>query len=576
MTGSDYTVGDYLAARLAEAGVNHVFGVPGDYTLALLDHVIASSSLRWVGCTNELNAGYACDGYARIRGIGALMTTFGVGELSAVNAVAGSYAEHVPVVHIVGSPASGTQAAHRIVHHSLGDGVFTHFLEMHQPITCARAALTPDNAVSEIDRVLTTVRGEHLPGYILLPADVAGAPARPPGAALPVPSGATDRVSLDGFVAAARRLIESAAGVQDVRVLGGLLVHRLGAIAELEALLRAGPLVHATSLWGKSLVDESDPWFAGVYVGAASDEEARRAVEDAPVLILAGVQFTDLNSGFFTQQITRTRTIEIGGASSSVGAALFGPIALPAALAALIPLIEEMARRAPGSAGSPRARPGVPRDPREGASQEPPDGAPLTQTSLWDTVAAFLRPHNVVLADQGCSFYGAATHRLPGDVIFIGQPLWASIGYTLPALLGACLARPASRGVLLIGDGAAQMTVQELSTVVREGIAPLVVVVDNDGYTVERAIHGPDQPYNDIARWDWTSALSTFAPGHACLSARVGSVAELRAALAEAESRPQRPAIIQAVVPRLDVPPLLAALARAAASANARRSGANG
>ena len=170
------TVADHLLDRLAELGIDHVFGVPGDYTLGLLDHVIAHERVTWVGTTNELNAGYAADGYGRARGIGALMTTFGVGELSAINAITGSFAEHVPVIHIVGSPASGTQAAQRIVHHSLGDGVFTHFLEMHAPITCARAALTPANAAAEIDRVLTTARDEHLPGYLLLPADVGESP----------------------------------------------------------------------------------------------------------------------------------------------------------------------------------------------------------------------------------------------------------------------------------------------------------------------------------------------------------------------------------------------------------------
>jgi TPP-dependent 2-oxoacid decarboxylase len=135
-----YTISDYLLDRVAELGADRVFGVPGDYTLALLDHVVAHDRLEWVGCTNELNAGYAADGYGRLRGIAALMTTFGVGELSAINALAGSFAEYVPVLHIVGAPSTGTQAAQRIVHHSLGDGVFTHFIEMHRRITCARGA----------------------------------------------------------------------------------------------------------------------------------------------------------------------------------------------------------------------------------------------------------------------------------------------------------------------------------------------------------------------------------------------------------------------------------------------------
>ena len=183
-----YTVGDYLRDRLVETGADRVFGVPGDYTLVLLDYLIARPGLTWTGCANELNAGYAADGYARMRGIGALCTTFGVGELSAINAIAGSFAEHVPLVHIVGSPSSGTQAAARIVHHSLGDGVFTHFADMHEKITCARAALTAATACTEIDRVLSAVRTQRLPGYILIPADVAAAPAAPPAAPLPDPA----------------------------------------------------------------------------------------------------------------------------------------------------------------------------------------------------------------------------------------------------------------------------------------------------------------------------------------------------------------------------------------------------
>jgi TPP-dependent 2-oxoacid decarboxylase len=562
-SATPYTVADYLADRLAESGADHVFGVPGDYTLALLDHIVAHPTLTWTGCTNELNAGYAADGYARLRGIGALITTFGVGELSAINALAGSFAEHVPVVHIVGSPATGTQAAHRVVHHSLGDGVFSHFIGMHEPITCCRAALSADNAGPEIDRVLAAVLSERLPGYILLPADVASTPVARPRRRLEVPRPQSDRDSLAGFVAAASQLIGAARDVNDVRVLAGLLVHRLGAVPQVRALLEAGPLAHATSLWGKSLVDESAPTFAGIYAGAASSETVRHVVEDAPVLILAGVQFTDLNSGFFTQQIHRTRTIEMGPKTASVGAAVFSPVTLTDALEAMTALIRELAVKSP-------CRPDIPVADRPEPSPSAGGAAALSQSTLWDRVAGFLRPGDVVLADQGCSFYGAATRRLPTDVVFIGQPLWASIGYTLPALLGACLAEPGRRGVLLIGDGAGQMTVQELSTVFREGLHPAIFVLDNDGYTVERAIHGPNQTYNDIAKWDWTAAPSFFGGGRVCRTARAVTEGELDRALKEANDAPEVPWIVQVVVPPLDVPPLLADLARAAAKANSR------
>jgi TPP-dependent 2-oxoacid decarboxylase len=560
----EYTVSDYLRDRLAEAGADRVFGVPGDYTLTLLDYLTARPNMAWTGCANELNAGYAADGYARMRGIGALCTTFGVGELSAINAVAGSFAEHVPVVHIVGAPPLGTQAAARIVHHSLGDGVFTHFAEMHEKITCAQAALTAATACSEIDRVLSAVRSRRLPGYILIPADVAAVPAAPPAAPLPAPVEYADPVAVAGFTAATSRLLATSPDVTGISVLSGLLTHRFGAAADLAALLAAGPLPHATTMWGKSLVDETDPGFAGIYVGAVSADSARRTVEDASVLILAGVQFTDFNSGFFTQQIVRQRTIEIGASAVSVGAALYVQVPLRTALRVLTSLVAELASRRGGSAGD--------RDLVAPSVQDLPPAAPLSQQALWDRVARFLRPGDIVLADLGTSFFGAATHRLPRDVTFIGQPLWAAIGYTLPALLGACLACPGQRGILLIGDGAAQMTAQELSTIARAGLSPVVVVVDNDGYTIERAIHGPEQPYNDIAHWDWTAAPALFGSGRVGMVRRVATAGELDEALAEADSSSGL-ALIQAVVPRMDIPPLLESLARAASAANAPQVG---
>ena len=557
------TVADHLLDRLAELGIEHLFGVPGDYTLGLLDHVIAHERVAWVGTTNELNAGYAADGYGRARGMGALMTTFGVGELSAINAVTGSFAEHVPVIHIVGSPASGTQAAQRIVHHSLGDGVFTHFLGMHAPITCARAALTPANAAVEIDRILTTARDEHLPGYLLLPADVGESPVTGTREPLPDPRRLTDPEALEAFSQAALRLLAEAGDTAQISVLGGLMAHRSGAAAELRRLLAAGQLTHATSLWGKSLVDESNDRYVGIYAGAASDPAVRAAIEDCRVLIIAGVQFTDLNSGFFSQKIERRRTIELSPAIASVGAAQFEPVAMADALERLTAAVSDMAARASAHTAAPAtAKPGTPP-----AALVAPDNS-LTQIELWDAVARFLIPGDIVVADQGTSFYGMGNQRLPEGVLFLGQPLWASIGYSLPALLGACMAQPERHGVLLVGDGAAQMTVQELSTLARERISATVVLVDNDGYTVERAIHGPHERYNDIARWDWGALMSALSPGDPNVTTRrAADAVELADALADAREA-QGLTLIEAVVPRMDVPPLLSQIASEAARAN--------
>jgi indolepyruvate decarboxylase len=554
MADTEYTVGDYLLDRLAELGVTEVFGVPGDFNLEFLDHVLAHDTVRWVGGANELNAGYTADGYGRLRGISALVTTFGVGELSAANAVAGSYAEHVPVVHIVGAPSKDAQGARRVVHHSLGDGDFEHFLRMAREITCAQANLIPATATREIDRVLLEVREHKRPGYLLLATDVARFPVDPPSAPLAHYGNGTSPRALALFTEAARRLI----GTHQVTVLADLLVHRLNAVEALDGLLAADTVPYATLMWGKSLLDESSPSYLGIYAGAASAEPVRRAVEDAPVLVTAGVQFTDMVSGFFSQQIDPARTIDVGAVQSTVAGQVYAPIDIDAALKALTGILTDRGITSPA----------VPAAVVPAPTATPRPDTALTQKVLWDKVSEALTPGNVVLADQGTSFYGMAGHRLPAGVTFIGQPLWGSIGYTLPAALGAALAHPERRIVLLIGDGAAQLTVQEIGVMAREGIAPVIIVVNNDGYTVERAIHGPQAYYNDILGWRWQELPAALGvPG--ALAVRAHTVGELEAALAAAAQHRDRMAVIEVVVDRDDVPPLLAELAQAAAAANA-------
>lgn len=551
---TSYTVGDYLLDRLAELGVTEVFGVPGDFNLQLLDHVVAHDRIRWVGNANELNAGYAADGYGRLRGMSALFTTFGVGELSAANAIAGAYAEHVPVVHVVGAPSKDTQAARRVVHHSLGDGEFERFLRMAREITCAQANLVPATATREIDRVLSEVREQKRPGYLLLATDVAEFPVEPPSVPLPRYADNTSPRALSLFTDAAAELI----GTRQLTVLADLLVHRLQAVPELEALLAADVVPHATLMWGKSLVDESSPNFLGIYSGSGSPDVVRLGIEGAAVLVTAGVQFTDLVSGFFSQEIDTSSNIDVGPYQSTVAGRVFAPLDMRAALGALTSVLRDReTRSAPTAFAAARDAPAPPRR-----------DEPLTQNSLWDTVAGALTPGNIVLADQGTSFYGMAEHRLPSGVTFIGQPLWASIGYTLPATLGAGLAHPDRRPVLLIGDGAAQLTVAELGCLARENIPAVVVLVNNEGYTIERAIHGEHAYYNDIVAWKWLDVPDALGV-HGHLAFRAVTHGQLVDALSEAAAHPASLVIIEAVVPRMDLPPVLADLARAAASANA-------
>ena len=171
--GGTQTVVQHVMAWLKQLGIEDVFGVPGDFSFPITDAIIEDKELRWVGCTNELNAAYAADGYARVSGISALCTTYGVGELSAINGVAGAYSEYLPIVHLVGMPGMQTQAGKKVIHHSLGNGEFDFYYHMTEPVVCARTILTAENCVSEMLRVMKAAVRQRRPVYIAIPKDCA-------------------------------------------------------------------------------------------------------------------------------------------------------------------------------------------------------------------------------------------------------------------------------------------------------------------------------------------------------------------------------------------------------------------
>ncbi|CAI4921706.1 BEM_collapsed_G0021660.mRNA.1.CDS.1 [Saccharomyces cerevisiae] len=170
---SEITLGKYLFERLKQVNVNTIFGLPGDFNLSLLDKIYEVDGLRWAGNANELNAAYAADGYARIKGLSVLVTTFGVGELSALNGIAGSYAEHVGVLHVVGVPSISAQAKQLLLHHTLGNGDFTVFHRMSANISETTSMITDiATAPSEIDRLIRTTFITQRPSYLGLPANL--------------------------------------------------------------------------------------------------------------------------------------------------------------------------------------------------------------------------------------------------------------------------------------------------------------------------------------------------------------------------------------------------------------------
>ena len=533
----EYTVSRYILERLHQAGVGLLFGVPGDYTLDFLDEVLASP-IRWVGTCNELNAGYAADGYARMNGIAGAVVTYGVCGLSILNAVAGAYAEQVPMIVVSGAPSTRRKASGALVHH-LVDNYQLQF-DVFRKITSASAVLSdPETAPAEIDRVVSQCRMRKLPGYLELPADMACAPCRRPSADWALPSAASDPAALAECVAEAVRRFDPAknpvllAGVE-------LMRQRLG--AEALKLVETVEIPFASMLSSKSLLPEFHPQFVGIYQGGWSLETVRRQVEESDCLLSLGVWMTDLDTGLFSVHFDENRVVSAGGGRVRIGHHIYDHVQLGDFVRALTQAL--------------RPRSYVQSHPAQCPAPKPPFAAkpacPLTAPRLYECVDDFLDDQMVLLAEPGDSFCAAPDFMIEEAENFIVQTYYASIGFCTPAALGVALARPGKRPVVLTGDGALQMTAQEISTLIRQRCPAIVVVVNNDGYLIERELH-EDGAYNDIQPWRYSRLPALFDPDGADSSGvRVTTEEELVAALSAAKAQPEKVHIIEAWLPGRD------------------------
>ena len=482
------TVIDYLIERLHEIGVDDIFGVPGDYNLSFLDDVEKSSSVNWIGDCNELNAAYAADGYARKKGVGALITTFDVGELSALNGVAGSYAEHIPVIAITGAPTTKVQENKKLMHHTDATGNFKRSYRAYKQFTETQALLGFENAGIEIDRALTTAIIKRRPVYISLPLDVAHSMIDAPSEPLNLTVQNTDHNKR-----VAQRLVDELKKAKRPVILAGNEIMTFRAKTEFEKLINQTHVPVATMLLGKSSINEENPYFIGTYYPNYGDKRVLNYVDQSDLVIVFGSKLIDVNTGSFTQCFTQKETVVLNCDNTD----FFGEKSRGVNINNLIKNLENFDYQFDfESTGLNNVTPDV--------KYEDNDDQELNLSQYMYAFKNFMKPDDTIYTETGTSQYGLSFMNLKKGVDFEAQPLWGSIGYTLPAVLGSQIADPEGRHILSIGDGSAQMTIQELSLIQRHHLKPIIFLVDNDGYTIERVIHGAHAKYNDIAVWDYT------------------------------------------------------------------------
>ncbi len=537
---TEMLVADYIIARLAREGITDCFGVPGDFAFRLNDAVVRSETVRWVGCANELGAAYAADGYARVRGCSMLMTTYAVGELSAQNGVMGAKAERACVFHLVGMPTMRHQRVRKQVHHTLGDGTFQNFANISAQAACVSAVITPDNCIHEMERVIATARAESRPAYILLAADYAITPVTPcPAQPYPKPASGPD---LAKTIAA---IVERIEGARSVAVLPAYTVSRFQLQDNLRRLIEKLGCPFAAMTMDKGILPESHPQFVGMYSGAGSAPAVLEAVENADLVIDAGgVFFHDANTGAYTSHLDPEKLMTIGFDHVRIGERFYNPV--------------RMSDVFDGLAGATIKNFGYKAPPRSTPSK--PGGGPgdsITAEALYARYRDFLRPGDQIVLESGSSTSGMAPLPLPDGTDVHGQSLWGSIGWATGATLGIALADRARRTLCFTGEGSHQMTAGEIGTIGRYDLKPLIFVLNNRGYMIERALEkNPDWVYNDVAPWDYHT-LPAALGCNGWFTAKVATLGELDAALARAGTG-ESACYIEVIGGRMDFPPGLA------------------
>lgn len=532
------TIGEYLIDRLLALGARHIFGVPGDFVLGFYGQ-LAASELVVINTSDEQGAGFAADGYARLNGIGAVCVTYGVGGLKVINTTAEAYAEKSPVVVISGGPALWERRRDPLLHHKIR--TFESQLDIFREVTTAAAIITdPQTAQREIDRVLHACMTHSRPVYLELPRDLVHVPIEvseqhPEHAA-------SDPHALEEALAQIAAMV--AAATQPAILLGEELV-RFEVHDTIPSLIERSGIPCAATTLSKGVLDESHPLYMGVYQGMLANEPVRAYIESADCLLILGANMSDATLGINTANLDPSRSILVTSEDLSIRRSHYQDIRFKDVILAL-----------PEVLGS-RPHPQIPR-PIPPAPWVATEGAPMTIARLFQCLNAFLEETDIVVADVGDALFGSTDLYVERSA-FVSPAYYLSLGFGVPAAIGVQLARPTSRPIVVVGDGAFQMTGMELSTVVHfqsaHRLCPIVILLDNQGYGTERPML--DGPFNDINEWDYAALPAVLRGG---VGHRVFTEDELDQAFAAARAETSTFTIIDVHIERDDVTPTLANL----------------
>lgn len=486
-------VSDYLIKCLESIGINHVFGLPGDYNFEILYSINRTPNVEWINCTNELNAGYSADGYARVKGFGAIVTTYGVGELSAINAIAGAYSENVPVISIVGVPQTKKIENKKLIHHNFLEPNYYAFEQAYKSVTETTAFLTKENAKSEIDRIMSIFVKERRPVYVAIPIDVTQEEIDDTiGFTQPV----SDKYTLSEVVEQIKIMVSNS---EKPVLLADNILKRFQCVQEFRELAQKTNYPTTNFLMGMGAINHSCKNYLGTYLANYGNEQAGEALFNTDCLISFGMVYSDLNSFGFGLPYDYKDYIAVYGSYTIINNKKYENVMMKDVITELIKVLPEREAWVSKS--------------EIGYEKSELKDDKLTSEYIYPRLQEFFQENDYIFLETGVLQHGVAGSRLPDNVVVNSQTLWGSIGWATPATFGAGIALKDTnkRVVLLTGEGSHQLTFTEVSNMMHCGLKPVVIVLNNDGYTIERLLSAsPMDKFNDIIQWNYSRLSEVF------------------------------------------------------------------
>ena len=488
------SIGLYLIQKLYEQGVHHIFGVPGDFVLGF-NKLLEESPIQFINTCDEQGAGFAADAYARLKGLGAVCVTYSVGGLKIANTTAQAFAEKSPVVVISGAPGINERIKNPLLHHKVRE--FNTQYRIFQELTVASTVLSdPNTAFEEIDRVLAAALRYKRPVYIELPRDIIHLPGKLNDQKVSDP----ETSNPDTLTAALEEAVSLINSARQPVILADVELHRFGLQEALLQLVAKTNIPVAETILGKSVISELHPNYIGLYAGGLGNDFTRQYVESSDCLIMLGVFLTDLNFGVSTAHLKPKHSIAVTSEKTSIQFHTYEEIRLQDFVQGLIK-----------ANITPRRDLSLPARFKPPISFSPRPKQPITIARLFERLNSFLDSDVIVIADVGDALFASLDLFVHNKTRFLSPAYYASVGFAVPASLGAQFANPKVRPIVLVGDGAFQMTGMELSTIARYELNPIVIVLNNRGYGTERPML--DGKFNDLLLWQYSRIPAVLGTG---------------------------------------------------------------